>query len=105
MAAEDALLVALKTSNHPALAGFEIPRYCRELRPCTFGTVTDLRLEKRGWRTYKRRYPFPATPPPPADTVGVQNALNKLLPPQFEVTSITDEGTYIKIKIRGGKQP
>lgn len=87
-----AVLALLGGQQYPALRALASPAYVRELVPVVEGGLLRLKLEKRGWRTYKRRYPRPQGDPPPADLEGILRALRSAGLPAVKAT---DQGTYI----------
>lgn len=79
------------------------PQYSRELRTTVVdGNLIRMEVDKRGFRRYKRRYPWPKYPPPPISEAKVKDAFNELIP-DFTVTAVKDCGSYIMIFLIGGK--
>ena len=100
--AEQVVLGAL-ASGSPPFRLLAQPQYAREL--CTRfneadGTLT-MEIDKRGFRRYKRRYPYPAYPPPTVDCQQLLDAFNKAIQPHgLEVVRLNDCNRYIKIELR-----
>lgn len=87
-----AVLALLGDKQYPALRALASPAYVRELVPVVEGGLLRLKLEKRGWRSYKRRCPRPQGDPPPADLEGILRALRSAGLPAVKAT---DQGTFI----------
>ena len=100
--AEQVVLGAL-ASGSPPFRLLAQPQYAREL--CTRfdeadGTLT-MEIDKRGFRRYKRRYPYPAYPPPAVDCQKLLDAFNEFFQLHgLEVATVTDCGKWIQIQIR-----
>lgn len=104
-ASEDALLSALREAS-PLAGLFEPLRYLRELRTHTEndGTIS-MQLDRLGFRRYKNRYgKKPLKNPMPINPEKVRGFLNKAIDPQFYITAVVDEGTFVKIFFTERKQ-
>ena len=99
--AEESLLEALRTSTAPALMGLAVPAYIREFQSViSDNNVCILRVYKKGFRIYKRRYPMPDLPTPIIDTAAISKALNEALANSgFNVQSVEDQGIYVTIEM------
>lgn len=95
-----ALLAALSTSRVPPLDTLTAPQYLREFCAREVENGITVEVDKRGFRRYKRRG-TPKASPPPADTEGIQQALNQVLAPTgFYIQTVTDRGAHIKIVVK-----
>lgn len=99
--AEESLLEALRTSTAPALKGLAVPAYIREFQSeLDSNNVCILRVYKRGFRIYKRRYSKPDFPLPVIDVTAVCRALNEALASRgFNIQNVEDHGVFLKIKL------
>ena len=91
------LLTAWANTWDPALEVLTFPKYpYRELRPVQLSeTAVRLTVALRGYG-YKYRGLRPREPPV-AHMVGIQEALNEALPPNFQITQVGNLGHDIEI--------
>lgn len=89
------LLTAWRNSPDPDLELLTFPKYpYRELRPVQLSeTAVRVTVAFRGFG-YKNRGP---REPPVAHMVGIQEALNEALPPNFQITQVGNLGHDIEI--------
>lgn len=96
--AEKALIAALGAGASP-LNRLLCPQYGRELRSTVIEDKIRMEIDKKGFRRYKRRRPWPKYPPPPISEAEVMAALNKALS-GFVITAVKDCGSYIEVYLR-----
>lgn len=96
--AEKALLSALSSGAFP-LKNLLSPIYYREFRTTISGDLIRMEIDKRGFRRYKRRYPWPKYPPPPAHVAEIRDTLNRLLH-GFTVQHVTDCGSFVAVYLK-----
>lgn len=96
-AAIEALLTAWVNTWDPALEVLTFPKYpYRELRPVQLSeTAVRFTIALRGYG-YKNRGFRPREPPVP-HLVGIQEALNEALPPNFEITEVENLGRNVEV--------
>ncbi len=97
--AEKALLAALGSGASP-LDRLLYPQYSRELRTKIIEDgLIRMEIDKRGFRRYKRRYPWPKYLPPPISEADVRNTLNAKIV-GFTVTQVLDAGPFIIVFLK-----
>lgn len=97
--AEEALIAALGAGASP-LRQLLCPQYGRELRSTVIADgLVRMEVDKRGFRRYKRRYPWPKYPPPPISEAKVRDCLNVLIS-DFDIVAVKDCGSYIEVYMK-----
>ena len=99
---EKALLEALRISAAPALKGLAIPAYRREWESSIdINNICNLKIYKKGFRTYKRRSPLPSYTAPSIDVEAVRIALQDALTDSgFEILQVVDYGNYLELGVK-----
>lgn len=97
--AEEVLIAALGAGASP-LNRLLCPQYGRELRSTVIADgLVRMEVDKRGFRRYKRRRPWPKYPPPPISEAKIKEALNELIS-DFDIVAVKDCGSYIEVYLR-----
>lgn len=96
--AEKALIAALGAGASP-LNRLLCPQYGRELRSTVIADKIRMNVDKRGFRRYKRRYPWPKYPPPPISEAKIKEALNEQIL-DFDIVAVKDCGSYVEVYMK-----